>query len=73
MFCVRRAGWLNVLGQFAATAANASLLANHIAIMWLLGNGHVFTPVETLLAYASARPLLCPIPVGQLSFCMLWG
>jgi hypothetical protein len=45
---------MNVLGQFAATAANASLLANHIAAMWLLGNQHVFSPVEILLAYASA-------------------
>ncbi|CAL8466365.1 g5901 [Coccomyxa elongata] len=45
-------GWLNVLGQFAATAANALLLSNHMATMWLLGNGHAFTAVETLLVYA---------------------
>ena len=50
---------MNVLGQFAATAANASLLANHIGVMWLLGNGHVFSPVETLLAYASEGVLHC--------------
>ncbi len=48
-------GWLNVLGQFATTAGVGALLANHIANMWLLGNGHVFTSVELLLTYASAR------------------
>ncbi len=48
-----RAGWLNVLGQFATTAGVGALLANHIANMWLLGNGHVFTSVELLLTYAS--------------------
>ena len=47
------AGWMNVLGQFALTAFNALLLAKHVAIMWLLGNGHVFPPLETLLVYAS--------------------
>ena len=47
-------GWLNVLGQFATTAGVGALLANHIANMWLLGNGHVFTSVELLLTYASA-------------------
>ncbi|BDA51279.1 Amino-acid permease BAT1 homolog [Coccomyxa sp. Obi] len=45
-------GWLNVVGQFAATAANALLLSNHLATMWILGNGHAFTAVETLLVYA---------------------
>ena len=48
-----RAGWLNVLGQFATTAGVGALLANHIANMWLLGNGHVFSSVELLLTYAS--------------------
>lgn len=54
-----RAGWLNVLGQFAATAAIGALLANHIANMWLLGNGHTFSSVELLLTYACALQALC--------------
>ena len=52
-------GWLNVLGQFATTAFAADILASHIASMWVLGNGHVFTNVEMLLAYAGIpNPLL---------------
>ena len=54
-----RAGWLNVLGQFAATAAIGALLANHIANMWLLGNGHTFSSVELLLTYACVLQALC--------------
>ncbi|KAK9909174.1 hypothetical protein WJX75_008248 [Coccomyxa subellipsoidea] len=45
-------GWLNVLGQFAATATGGALMANHIANMWLLANGHTFNSVELLLTYA---------------------
>ena len=45
-------GWLNVLGQFATTAFAADILAAHIASMFLIGNGHVFSNVEMLLAYA---------------------
>ncbi|CAL5225906.1 g8697 [Coccomyxa viridis] len=45
-------GWLNVLGQFATTAFAADILASHIASMFLLGDGHVFTSMEMLLAYA---------------------
>ncbi|KAK9908694.1 hypothetical protein WJX75_001534 [Coccomyxa subellipsoidea] len=55
-------GWLNVLGQFAATAAIGALLANHIANMWLLGNGHTFSSVELLLTYA-----LCLVAAGCVS------
>lgn len=51
-------GWLNVLGQFATTAFAADILAAHIASMFLIGNGHVFSNVEMLLAYA-----------GQHEFC----
>lgn len=50
-----RTGWLNVLGQFATTAGAGAQLSNHVANMWLLANGHVFTPVEVLLTYASAH------------------
>lgn len=57
--CVHvRAGWLNVLGQFAATATCGALMANHIANMWLLANGHTFNSVELLLTYACALLLL---------------
>ena len=45
-------GWLNVLGQFATTAFAADILASHIASIFLLGDGHVFTSMEMLLAYA---------------------
>lgn len=45
-------GWLNVLGQFATTAFAADILSSHIASMFALGNGHVFTSMEMLLAYA---------------------
>jgi hypothetical protein len=44
------------LGQAAVTAGIDFTLANHIAAMWLLSNGHVFTQNELLLTYASARP-----------------
>ena len=53
-----RTGWLNVLGQFAATATGGALMANHIANMWLLANGHTFNSVELLLTYACASLLL---------------
>ncbi len=49
-------GWLNVLGQFATTAFAADILASHIASIFALGNGHAFTSIEMLLAYAG-RPL----------------
>ena len=51
------AGWLNVLGQVAATAGAASTAATHIASMWLLSNGHVFSQFELFLVYACARLL----------------
>ena len=56
---VLRAGWLNVLGQFATTAGAGAQLSNHVAAMWLLANGHVFTPVEVLLVW---KPALTPRP-----------
>ncbi|KAK9902831.1 hypothetical protein WJX75_007886 [Coccomyxa subellipsoidea] len=45
-------GWLNVLGQFATTAFAGFFLAQHLAAMWLLSNGHSFSPEELLLTYA---------------------
>jgi hypothetical protein len=48
------AGWLNLLGQVALTASVDSSLANHIAAIWVLYNGHVFQQEELLLCYAGA-------------------
>ncbi|EIE25066.1 putative GABA-specific permease [Coccomyxa subellipsoidea C-169] len=45
-------GWLNVLGQVAATAGAASTAASHLGSMWMLSNGHVFTQFELFLTYA---------------------
>ncbi|BDA43078.1 Amino-acid permease BAT1 [Coccomyxa sp. Obi] len=45
-------GWFNLLGQAAVTAAIDYTVANHIAAMWLLANGHVFTQPQLLGAYA---------------------
>ena len=45
-----------MLGQFATTAFAGFFLAQHLAAMWLLSNGHAFSPEEILLAYASALP-----------------
>lgn len=50
------AGWFNLLGQAAVTAAIDYTVANHIAAMWLLANGHVFTLPQLLGTYASAYP-----------------
>ncbi len=44
-------GWLNMLGQVALTASVDSCLANHIAAMWSIYNGHVFSQEELLLCY----------------------
>jgi len=49
------AGWVNVLGQFAATTAAGFLTAKHIAVMFDQANGHNFSPFEFFLAYASAH------------------
>ena len=57
-------GWLNVLGQFATTAFAADILAAHIASMFVMGNGHVFTNVEMLLSYAGQH-----CPCQQLTCC----
>ncbi|EIE25071.1 amino acid transporter [Coccomyxa subellipsoidea C-169] len=46
------AGWLNLLGQVALTASVDSCLANHIAAIWVIYNGHVFQQEELLLCYA---------------------
>ena len=58
------AGWLNVLGQFASTAFIAFFAANTLGAMWVISNGHSFSPEETLLVYASAR--LFPVPMPKL-------
>ncbi len=47
------AGWLNVVGQFACTSGSGYLTAKHMAVMWQMGNGHVLTPFELFLSYAS--------------------
>lgn len=52
-------GWLNVLGQFATTAFAADILAVHVSSMWYLGNGHVFSGEEMLLAYAGEAHSSC--------------
>ncbi len=40
-----------MLGQVALTASVDSSLANHIAAMWSIYNGHVFSQEELLLCY----------------------
>ncbi|KAK9902829.1 hypothetical protein WJX75_007746 [Coccomyxa subellipsoidea] len=58
-------GWLNVLGQFASTAFIGFFLANHLGAMWLMSNGHAFSPEETLLVYAIvlvAGACVCSVP-----------
>ncbi|CAL8461962.1 g1493 [Coccomyxa elongata] len=45
-------GWLNLLGQVALTASVDSCLANQIAAIWVIYNGHVFQQEELLLCYA---------------------
>lgn len=56
---IRCAGWLNLLGQVALTASVDSSLANHIACIWVLYNGHVFQQEELLLCYAGKLGLCC--------------
>jgi len=51
--CFLFAGWFNLLGQAAVTAGIDFTLANHLAAMWLLADGHVFTQNELLATYAS--------------------
>ncbi|KAK9902676.1 hypothetical protein WJX75_002307 [Coccomyxa subellipsoidea] len=58
-------GWLNVLGQFASTAFIAFFAANTLGAMWVISNGHSFSPEETLLVYAIvlvAGALVCSVP-----------
>ena len=50
------AAWLNVLGQFAATSGAASLMAQHVAAMWVMQNGYVFQQRELFLVYARNIP-----------------
>lgn len=45
-------GWFNLLGQAAVTAGIDFTLANHLAAMWLLASGKVFTQGELLGTYA---------------------
>ena len=56
-----RVGWLNMLGQVALTASVDSCLANHIAAMWSIYNGHTFCQEELLLCYtgAASQSLSC--------------
>ena len=51
-------GWLNMLGQVALTASVDSCLANHIAAMWSIYNGHVFSQEELLLCYTGKGPAM---------------
>ena len=56
-WCCAQAGstsWANLPPPRGAGAQ----LSNHVANMWLLANGHVFTPVEVLLTFSSAKS--CP-------------
>ncbi len=64
-----RAGCLNVVGQFACTSGSGYLTAKHMAVMWQMGNGHVLTPFEMFLSYASeALHITCRVPQGM-SYC----
>lgn len=45
-----------MLGQVALTASVDSCLANHIAAMWSIYNGHVFSQEELLLCYTGDAP-----------------
>lgn len=67
------AGWLSVLGQFASTAFIAFFAANTLGAMWVISNGHSFSPEETLLVYASMRLLfvLCRNYYPALSLAVL--
>ena len=47
------AGWLNVLGQFAATAGSGYLTAQHLGQMLELSSGREITQQDTFLIYAS--------------------
>ena len=50
---VMHAGWLNVLGQFAATAGCGYLTAQHLGQMLELSSGREVTQQDTFLIYAS--------------------
>ncbi len=50
------AGWLNVLGQFAATAGCGYLTAQHLGQMLELSSGREITQQDTFLIYASEVP-----------------
>lgn len=63
------AGWFNLLGQAAVTAGIDFTLANHLAAMWLLSSGKVFTQGELLATYAGAAqasPSTAKIPKPEL-------
>ncbi|KAK9915256.1 hypothetical protein WJX75_006770 [Coccomyxa subellipsoidea] len=51
-FAAWMTGWFNLLGQAAVTAGIDFTLANHLAAMWLLASGKVFTQGELLGTYA---------------------
>ncbi len=55
--CVHDAGWLNVLGQFAATSGAGFLAAGLLDDIWgMVRQGDDLTRQETLLVYSSAQP-----------------
>ena len=53
---VMDAGWLNVLGQFAAAAGCGYLTAQHLGEMLELSSGCEITLQDTFLIYASKVP-----------------
>lgn len=62
-----------MLGQVALTASVDSCLANHIAAMWSIYNGHVFSQEELLLCYTGAalQSLSCRLLLSlPRPFCM---
>ena len=54
---VHPAGWFNLLGQVAVTAGIDFIFANHLAAMFALSTGRIFTQPQLLAAYASETPL----------------
>lgn len=59
-----RAGWLNVLGQFANTAGAGFLVAGLVDDIWgLVHDGDDLNAQETLLVYSSALTLLPEISI----------
>ena len=49
-------GWFNLLGQVAITAGIDFTVANHVAAMIALSNGHICSQQELLLIYGGEWP-----------------